>query len=305
MQYFRVLSVFFLAASFLLPVPEAQAQELIYQINISAPKIQQVDPKVFRTLETNLTEFLNNRKWTDDVFTQEEKIKCNVQITIDEEISLTSFRGQIMIQASRPVYGTTYETTLFNHQDKDFIFNFDEAQPLIYTDNAFTENLTHVFAFYSYFILGLDYDSFSPYGGDRYFQIASEIVSSVPTTERTGQGWKSSDGSINRYWLSENIMSPRCRPFRRAFYDYHRLGLDMMHKDPEAARNVITKCMEELEKVNASYPNALILRTFSNAKAQEISDIYMVAPGPEKQKVYRILTRIDPSAVNKYSALRQ
>jgi hypothetical protein len=302
MRSYNVL-IFFVALTLL--VGNISAQEFNFQINLSTPKIQNVDPKVFRTLETSLQDFLANRRWTTELFDPEERINCNIQITINNEINDNTFDAEISIQASRPVYGTTYETTIFNHLDKDFVFQFEESRPLIYADNIFTDNLTQVLAFYLYMIIGLDYDSFSPYGGDRYFQIAQEVLNVVPTNDIGAKGWRANDGTRNRYWLIENLLSPRVRPFRKAFYDYHRLGLDRMYLEPEKGRQVISESLEELEKVNISYPNAPILIVFINSKSQELVDIFTVTQSQEKTKVFRILSRIDPSASARLAELRR
>jgi hypothetical protein len=290
---------------FSLSLEKAIAQEFNFQINLSTPKIQNVDPKVFQTLESSLQDFLSNRRWTNEIFDAEERINCNIQITINNEINENTFDAEISIQASRPVYGTTYETSIFNQLDKDFVFQFEESRPLIYADNVFTDNLTQVLAFYLYVIIGLDYDSFSPYGGDRYFQMAQEVVNAVPMNDLGARGWRANDGTRNRYWVIENLLSPRVRPFRKTFYDYHRLGLDIMHQDPEKGRQVILESLDELEKVNISYPNAPILIIFINSKSQELVDIFTVTQSQEKSKVFRILSRIDPSASARLAELRR
>jgi hypothetical protein len=302
MRFFQIM---ILLLVFSLSLEKAIAQEFNFQINLSTPKIQNVDPKVFQTLESSLQDFLSNRRWTNEIFDAEERINCNIQITINNEINENTFDAEISIQASRPVYGTTYETSIFNQLDKDFVFQFEESRPLIYADNVFTDNLTQVLAFYLYVIIGLDYDSFSPYGGDRYFQMAQEVVNAVPMNDLGARGWRANDGTRNRYWVIENLLSPRVRPFRKTFYDYHRLGLDIMHQDPEKGRQVILESLDELEKVNISYPNAPILIIFINSKSQELVDIFTVTQSQEKSKVFRILSRIDPSASARLAELRR
>ncbi len=300
----RLISVFlFLLLSFV-TFNTLSAQEIVFDIRITTPTLQLTDPKVFRTMENAVTELINSRRWTENEYLPDERIKCNVQINITKEQSETNFDAELTIQATRPVYGSTYETILLNHVDRDFNFSFEEARPLIYSENQFTDNLSHVLAFYVYMILGLDNDSFAPYGGDQMYQKAQEIISAVPGSNPP-RGWRANDGNRNRYWLAENIQSPRVRPFRRSYYDYHRLGLDMMHKDAVAGRNAISAALDEIEKVNVSYPSAPILIAFVNAKSQELADIFIQATPPEKQKVYRVLTKIDPSAAARIPELRR
>lgn len=290
---------------FFVGLKASMAQEFKFDINISSQMAQIVDPQVYNDMEANIKDFLNNRIWTRDNFEDYERIDINIQIVIIKELSETSFEGELTVQASRPVYGTTYETLIFNHVDREFVFSYDIGRPLIYADNVFSENLTHVFAFYCYLILGLDYDSFSPYGGDKYIQLAQEVVAAAPSGGAESQGWKSTDGNRSRFRIIENLISPRLRPFRKVFYDYHRLGLDMMHKDAEAGKAVIFECLEELQNLNKVEPNSAILQIFSSSKSQELVDIFFPMPSQEKQAVYKIMTSIDPSVAVRMADLRR
>jgi len=299
------IRMFFVVVVAMLFSVRSWSQEFDYKITISTPKIQLADPRVFVTLENNLADFLNSRVWTTDRYEQNERIKVNIQIVIDRELSETAFEANLTIQASRPVYGTTYESIIFNHVDREFSFSFDEGRPLVYTDNIFSENLTHVFAFYSFLILGLDNDSFSPYGGDAYFQTAQEIVANVPSGNAFAKGWRANDGNRSRFRLVENVLNPRLRPFRKAFYDYHRLGLDLMHKDPEAGKTSILEALKVLEDVSKAEPNTAIMQVFAASKSSELVDIFIPMPSAEKQLVYRIMTAIDPTSSARMGELRR
>ena len=283
------------------------AQELEFKVKVNGQKATSTDPKVFESLEKGITEMLNNQKWTDDVFEIEEKIKCNIQIIINSA-SGNNFQGQLVIQAARPVYGSNYETSLITHQDPDFNFSFEQFQPIQYTPNAFSDNLTSVLAFYAYIILGLDYDSFSPFGGEKYFQTAQDILSLVPAdVQQNAKGWSSlSKGKgVNRtrYWMIENLLTPRVRPFRQAFYDYHRQGLDMMYKDTEAGKAAMMSALEAIDKVNKSYPNAMILQMFTNAKSSEIIEVFKLGSRQQKTKVFQIMAKLDAANASKYRAI--
>ncbi|NJK84523.1 MAG: DUF4835 family protein, partial [Saprospiraceae bacterium] len=201
----------------------------------NTPKLQTADPRVFQSLQTAVQEFLNNTKWTQDVYEPEERIKGNMIITINKEESATRFTAEVAIQAVRPIYGTMNETPLVTIQDKNVWFDYEQFQPLIFTQNSFNDNLTSVLAYYAYVIIGLDNDSFSPFGGEAQLLRAQEIVNNVPPGAAgvDPKGWRSLDGQRNRYWLVENLLSPRVRPLRQAFYDYHRQGLDIMSSDPK------------------------------------------------------------------------
>jgi len=279
------------------------AQELRVEVTINSPKSQTVDPQVYNTLELGLEEFLNNTKWTNDTYQENERIEINMQINITEEISATSFSAEMFIQAIRPVFGSRQNTALLEHADKEFIFNYTEFQPLEFSENAFTSNLTSFMAFYAYVILGLDYDSFELEGGTPYFQQAQDILNAVPNG--ASKGWSSLDGQRNRYWMIESILSPRATEYRAALYEYHRLGLDMMASQPDVARQNISSAIQKLKSFSQSYLNAMSIQMFTDAKRDEIVDIYTGAPSNEKRSVHSIMVRIDPANASKYTKIRR
>ncbi len=281
------------------------AQELNFSVKINTQRLQTVDPKVFETLEKTIFDFLNNTKFTDHFFDPKERINCNIQLTVQQEISPTRFKADIAIQASRPVYGSNYETNLFNHQDRDVTFDYEQFQPLIFSRNTYNDNLSAILSFYAYFILGLDYDTFSPLGGDPWFKIAQDILNNIPQGAAVAfPGWRSIDGSRNRYWLIENMLSPRVRPFRQAMYDYHRHGLDVMYNDPAKGRAIILQALDDIAQVNQAYPNSMAVQMFNQTKGTEVTEIFKGGSLPEKDRAISAMTRIDPSNSAKYRAIR-
>lgn len=281
------------------------AQELKINVNISTPKLKIADPKVFNTLETAISEFLNNTKWTDDDFEDGEQIEGSLQINIKEDLSTNSFIADIYVQSVRPVFNSGYNSTLLNHVDRDVRFNYEELTPIQNNTNGFTDNLSAVLSYYVYIILGFDYDTFSPLGGEKYFQIAQNIVSSVPPNISSGErSWVSLGSSRNRYWLVENILNPRVRPYRLAYYDYHRKSLDIMESDPDRGRAILMSALGQIDRVNRAYPNSMILQMFSDSKNVELVEIFKIANRADQQKVYRIMTAIDPSKAPQYSDLK-
>ncbi len=281
------------------------AQELNVTVRINTPKLQLTDPAVFETLEQTIRDFMNNQRWTDDVYAEEERIKVDIVMTISEERSATSFKAELAIQAGRPVYGSTYETPLLSHLDKDVTFTYEQFQPLEFSQNSFNDNLSSILSFYAYLIIGLDGDSFAPFGGEPWFQKAYDILNAVPPgVAASNPGWRSLDGNRNRYWIIENLLNPRMRPFRQAWYDYHRLGLDIMHQDPVAGRNVILQALQAIADAARSYPNAMIIQMFANAKSNEIVEIFKPASPAEKVTLRQAMTRIDPANAAKYRNLR-
>ncbi len=280
-------------------------QELNVTVRINTPKLQLTDPAVFETLEQTIRDFMNNQRWTNETFAEEERIKVDIVMTISEERSATSFKAELAIQAGRPVYGSTYETPLLSHLDKDVTFAYEQFQPLEYSENSFNDNLSAILSFYAYLILGLDADSFAPFGGEPWLQRAYDILNTVPPAiAASNPGWRSLDGNRNRYWIIENLLNPRIRPFRQAWYDYHRLGLDIMHRDPLAGRNVILQALQTIADAARSYPNAMIIQMFANAKSNEIVEIFKPATPAEKVTLRQAMTRIDPANAAKYRNLR-
>ncbi|MEM9991413.1 MAG: DUF4835 family protein [Bacteroidota bacterium] len=291
----------------LLAVP-MQAQELDFEVSVNLSKLKGriADPQVFKSLEQSIQEFMNSTKWTRDVFEPEERIKGNIVINISQEVSNTRFQAEMSIQAIRPVYNSGYETALITYKDKDIWFDYEQFQPIVFSENNYNDHISSLLAFYAYLVLGMDYDSFSPFGGQPYFQRAQEILNMIPTGVAgvEPQGWRATDGNRNRYWIVENLLSPRVRPYRQAMYDYHRHGLDAMADDPNSGKAMITETMESISKVNRSYPNAMLLQMFSDAKHMEIAEIFKGATQQEKNKMIQVMTRIDGSRSTIYRSVR-
>ncbi|MEL7020391.1 MAG: DUF4835 family protein [Bacteroidota bacterium] len=282
------------------------AQELNVDVKIFTPGLQNTDPKVFQTLQTDLQEYMNNQNWTDDGFEVEERINVNIQLTISEEEDENTFEGELSIQASRPVYNSSYETVTFSHRDVGIKFDYEQYQPLRYTESTYEDNISSLFAFYAYFILGMDYDSFEEFAGTPYFKKAEEILNVIPEGQKARYGgWQSVGGNRNRYWLVENILTSRIRPYRSAMYNYHRHGLDRMSEDPVAGRAIITEAIASLKEVNRSYPNSMIIQIFSNTKRNEILEIFKPARTDEQNKVIGTMTRIDAAQASKYNQIRK
>jgi len=281
------------------------AQELKVNVTVNSPQLQLVDPSVFKTLEGDLQEWLTNQKWTNDLYEQDERIEVNFALTITSELSANSFEAELSINSTRPVYGSNYNTILMNHYDKDISFEYEQFQPLQYSQGQYNGNLVSALTFYSYIIIGMDYDSFSPFGGEPYYQLAQEIINTVPqgVANQSNSGWKSTDNK-NRYWIVENLLSPRVRPYRQAMYDYHRQSLDIMAADVSAAQKILLDAMTKISDVNRSYPNSMILQMFSNAKRDELVEIFKGFNPADKNKFIQIMSKIDPSNASTYRTVR-
>ncbi len=272
------------------------AQELNCRVVVNAQQIQTTERNIFSDMETSFTQFLNNRKWTDDEFSSEERINCNIILTLDPNESTPSsgrWGASVQILSSRPVYNASYETVVFNFADRDWQFEYVQSQPLQFNENSFTSNITSLLAYYAYTIIGMDYDSFSELGGTRYFQIANQIVSNAQNSNYSG--WSQFNSVRNRYWLSENLIGSNFEPLRKAVYEYHLKGLDVFMDDPEAARNSILNGLKLIQTANKSRPRSILTISFLDAKAEELSQIFKEGNPTQKRESYEILSKLDPS----------
>lgn len=270
---------------------QMKAQELNCQVVLNTEQTGQSNLSVFRTLERALTEFVNQTNWTDREFLPQERISCSMFITLNS-FEGESFSGTIQVQSSRPVYGTTMVSPVFNFNDEQFSFNYREYQPLNYSQNSYSSNLVSVLSFYVYTILGLDADTFSPEGGTQHYQEANRIVTTAQQGGR--QGWSGADGNNSRYRLNTDLLSNTFAEYRTTLYEYHRLGLDEMHRDQEKGKIVIADALEKLETMNRRRANSLLLRTFFDSKADEISQIFSDGPAINRPGLTETLTNMAP-----------
>jgi hypothetical protein len=279
------------------------AQELDCKIQVMSQQIQGTNKQIYRTLQSELFEFINNRKWTNHIFSPEEKIDCNIMITITDEISADEFKGKIQIQSRRPVYNTSYNSTLLNYVDNDFHIRYVEFERLEFNETGSNSNLVSIVAFWVYMIIGFDYDSFSYEGGTEFFQKAESIVNRSQNAQE--KGWKAFETSRNRYWLVENLLNERYQGIRECFYNYHRLGLDVMSQKTNDGRSVIAESLRLLQQVHRDKPGSFLLQIFVDAKSDEMVNIFTESFPDEKNRVVQILSEIDPSNAAKYTKIRE
>lgn len=277
------------------------AQELICNVRVNANQIQTSDRKVFQTMQTEIYEFINNKNWTSTNIKDEEKIECTIMINISKKISNDEYEGTLQIQSTRPVFGTSYKSTLFNYIDNNFKFKYLEYQSLEYSNTNHISNLTSVLAFYVNIILGMDFSTFSEEGGNEYYNIAQKIVSNAQNAPE--KGWKAFESDKNRYWLANDLMEQRYSDFHSVMYKYHRLGLDNLSDNPEDARFEITEALEGLKSIYRENSSAFILKLFFDSKVDEIVNIYSGAFPNEKARIVKTLNEIDPSHSSKYEKI--
>jgi hypothetical protein len=284
----------------------ARSQELNARVTVLFDQIRTtVDRKVFQTLQTGLNDFVNKRKWTNDVYQVNEKIVCSFLLNLQAVTDQNTYSATLTVQAARPIYNSTYLSPLMNFQDNDVAFRYQEFQPLEFNENRvqgtqpLVANLTAIFAYYVNIILALDYDSFGPRGGDPYFQKAMNIVNSAPGGNLI-TGWQAFDGLRNRYWLAENFVNSRYTLMHDAYYTYYRLGMDKMYENENEAREQMVNCFNALNTLNVENPNIMAMQFFFQGKADEIIKTFKKAPPQDRARTIELLQRLDISNAGRY-----
>ncbi|MFZ9387047.1 MAG: DUF4835 family protein [Chitinophagaceae bacterium] len=297
------LLVFFFQVSY--------GQEIQARVTINASKVSTtVDRKIFQTLQTGLTNFINSRKWSNDVFQPAEKIQCSFLLLIDDAPGNNIYKGKLTVQAARPVFNTTYLSPILNFQDDNITFRYIEFQPIEFNENRvqgndpLVANITAVMAFYANIILGLDYASFSLRGGDPFFQKAWNIVNNAPESGREIGGWKSFESFRNRYWLAENLNNSRFALIHDALYAYYRSGMDLFYENEEAGRAGILNCLNFLTSLNRENPNSMIVQVFFQGKSNELVKVFSKANPDIKTRAREMLTKLDLTNSQAYKELK-
>ena len=277
------------------------SQELNCNVVVNAEQTGNENFPIFKTLEKQINEFVNNTKWTNKVFKDQERINCNMFINVIN-YSGESFQATIQVQSSRPIYGSSYSSPIYNFNDKDFNFRYLEFQNLIYNPSQFESNLISVIAFHVNMMLALDADSFKENGGDEYYKQA-QIITNY-SQQGNFQGWKLEDGLQSRFTLIDNVMSPTFKEFRTVLYNYHRKGLDVMSDDVKAGKESISKALETFQAMNNRRPNSFVLRTFFDAKAEEIEQIFTDGPSVNISSLKETLQKIAPMHSSKWQNIK-
>ena len=298
------LMIFFMGVTgslLLLSGVSASAQQLNFTVIVNSERARTQDRDVFANMKTAFEQFLNGRSWIEDEFRPEERIKGNLLITINDMPQVGLFSATVQIQTVRPVYGSNYETLLFNFADRNWIFEYVESQPMEFNRFSYLNNVTSLLSFYAYIALGLDYDSFSPRGGNPYFEIASNIVANAQQSPRPGWNQNPSD-KRNRYWLSNDLYASQVMvPIRDAYYLYHRMGMDLLTTKPREAYENILEAIQKVAEANQVQPNSILTISFMDAKSDEISKVLKSAPMEIRQQAVEVLLRVDPNNSRKYN----
>ena len=275
---------------------QLNSQELNCRISLNRSQIQGTNEELFRSMQQDLYEFMNNRKWTNNVFSNNERIECQIQISLSQYNGIDKFKGSISVQSTRTIFNTNYKSTLFNYkEDNEFEFTYTEGQALEFNENTHITNLTSVLAFYAYIIIGLDYDSYAMMGGTEYLLKSKQILNNAQGDP--DQNWQAfgTNNQNNRFYLIEHMTGSDNSPLRRFYYRYHRLGLDVMPEKLEQGRNEIANSFQLWKKVYNRRADSYFLRILTSTKISEIVKIFSEAPMQQKNLVYNILKDIDPT----------
>lgn len=256
---------------------------------------------MFQEMQTAIYEFMNNTVWTNHVFKQDERIECNVLITLQERISADEFRGSIQVQSSRTIFNTSYKSPVFKHVDQDFRIQYVQYEPIEFNINTHQSNFASILAYYAYIMIGMDYDTYGLNAGSEYFSKAQKIVENAQNAQEPG--WKAYESLKNRYWLVENLLNDTYSPIREAMYMYHRQGLDRMTDKLETGRTTVEEAIEGLKEVHNRKPGSYLMSIFVDTKADEIVNIFKEAFPDQKNRVIRVMKDIDPANASKYDGI--
>ncbi len=292
--------LFFIAAFFILS--SVKAQELNCLVTVNSDQISGSNKQVFKSLEKNLTEFINQKQWTNKNYKKNEKIQCAITIIVKEQSSSDEFSGSIQIQSSRPVYDSSYLSPVLNHKDEKLKFKYSEFEVLNFNPNNFDSNLVSVIAYYAYLIIGMDADTFKQNGGKDYYKEAQNIANLAQ--QSSYPGWSPLENGNTRYRIIDDLLSTSYISFKNTLYKYHLKGLDMMVKNSKTAKKNIASAILKLKNINSSRPNASVLRIFMNAKADEISNIFSAGPNVDVVNLKEFLGKMSPTNSKKWNKIK-
>jgi len=278
------------------------AQELNSRIQILAPQVPNINKKNLDILQTTIRDFLNNNKWTNETYLQQERIECNFVITLTAWDGSSSYKAEAQIQSSRPVFGSAYNSTILNLSDKDFDFNYNEGQPVDFSDQNYLSNLSSLLSYYAYTIVGLDKDSFYKLGGTPFYLKAQNIMNLAQTGGNSG--WKAFDGLRNRYWLNENLLNKNFEELRVFIYDYHYGGLDQLQDDRLKGTKKILAALPNLKQMDKQKLGSIFPNAYFATKADELVNVMSTGDQQDRIKAYNLLIDIDPANISKYEGLK-
>ena len=301
---FRYIAIFLVS---LLGIASLRAQEINCTVTINSDQIEGSNKQVFGTLKTAIEEYMNQNRWTNMTFAEQEKIECSMMLVV-KAVADNMYSCEMTLQSRRPVYGTTYTTPLLNFVDRNFNFTYQEFDRIEYQQNQFTTNLTAMLAYYCYLIIGHDMDSYQRLGGTPFFEQCENIVNACQSASMDNseqKGWLAFDSNRNRYALINNLLDEAFKKYRNYYYEYHRLGLDEMSGNVANGRARIAEGLPVLKEAYRARPATYVINTFLDAKADELVDIFKKGTDKEKKEVYDLLVDIDPTRQSTYDRMNE
>lgn len=281
------------------------AQELNCQVSVTwdaKVEINTTEQEIIKEMKQSIFEFMNSTKWTNDNFKTEERINCNIQIQIKTIPSSGKYTGYMQIQSTRPAFNSNYNSPMFNFQDDDIAISYSRGAVLQYAENQYRDNLTSILAFYAYFLIGMDYDSFSLKGGSQYFSKAQQIVTNAQVSGAAG--WKANEsGKRNRYWLIENILQPFFEPLRECNYLYHRKGIDNLYEKKADGKKNMYDALNKISTIATQRPNTINIVNFMYSKINEFKGVLSDSEVKEKTDFVNLLKKIDSANSSKYQEI--
>lgn len=294
---------FFVFVALLFFTAFASAQELNARVQMLAPSISNINKRNLEQLQNTVRDFLNNNKWTNETYLPQERIECNFVITITNWDGNSGYTAEAQIQSSRPVYGSSYYSTLLNISDKDFDFSFNDGQTLDFSEQNYINNLSSLLAFYAYTIIGLDKDSFARLTGTPYYTKAQNIINVAQTGGN--KGWRAADGLRNRFWINENLLNANFKTLRSFIYDYHSKGLDQLQNNGQIGAQNIIALLPALQQMDRQKLGSIFANAYFSSKAEEITNVLSLTQQPDRIKAYNLLSDIDPANIAKYESLKK
>ncbi|GAB2561433.1 type IX secretion system protein PorD [Spirosoma areae] len=286
-------------------ISPARAQELNCEVTINSDQLfaqQKTDFSYVNQLKGIITEFMNNRRWSNDQFAVSERINCSLTINLVKSVTQGVFEATAQITVTRPVYGTNYQTTVFSYVDRAFNFVYLPTTPVYFRENQFSDDLTSLLAYYANVILAVDYDTFSKQGGNPFIQRAYTITNLAQQGSPNG-AWQAGGDRRNRYWLVENLQNQQLIPLREGIYTYHRLGLDIFAANPVQVRKQTLDLLTTIRTIGLQLPNSVLINSFFDAKSQELYNILYEGTATERQRAFDLLSYLDPSKTENYRKL--
>lgn len=286
---------------FILGFGKLQAQELNARVQLLAPQVSNINKQQLDVLQRTLRDFLNNNKFTTETYKAQERIDCNFVITITSWDGGSGYTAEAQIQSSRPVFNSTYNSTLLNMSDKNFDFSYNDGSTIDFSEQNYISNISSLLTYYAYTIIGLDKDSFGKMGGSAYFKKAQNIINLAQVSGSTG--WRAADGLRNRFWFNENTLNPIFSELRNFIYNYHFKGLDQLTNDDKGLMPIVS-ALTELQKMDKQKLGSIFPNVYFASKAEEITNVLAKLNTQERLKAYNLLSEIDPANIGKYEGLK-